>query len=156
MKYTIRLIQKEDLNDLKKVLQSIELFPAEMLEEMSSDYFENSNSEEIWFTALINDIPIGIGFCAPEKFTDGTFNLYAIGIHASHQGKGIGQEMMAFLEEYLSTNGARILIVDTSGTDAFTLTRTFYEKLGYKKEAVLKDFWAEGDDKVTYTKRLIP
>ncbi|MBK6785246.1 MAG: hypothetical protein IPG79_16975 [Saprospiraceae bacterium] len=46
------------------------------------------------------------------------------------------------------------MIVDTSGTDDFRLTRNFYEKLGYNKEAVIRDFWKEGDDKVIYWKKL--
>ena len=62
--------------------------------------------------------------------------------------------MMSFIENHLKDLGHRILIVDTSGTDDFTSTRKFYEKLGYDKEAVIRDFWDDGDDKVVYRKRL--
>ena len=61
---------------------------------------------------------------------------------------------MTSLENQLQAAGHRILIVDTSGTADFELTRRFYEKLNYHKEAVIRDFWADGDDKVTYWKRL--
>jgi len=152
--YEIRMVVKSDLTDLKKVLDSIDLFPSAILDEMIFDYFNNSETQEIWFTALEKNNPIAIGFCAPEKFTEGTYNLYAIGVRSDKQGKGIGSKMMKYLENYLKEKGHRILIVDTSGTDDFKLTRTFYEKLNYHKEAVIRDFWAQGDDKVIFWKKL--
>ncbi|MCH2044498.1 MAG: GNAT family N-acetyltransferase [Saprospiraceae bacterium] len=121
---------------------------------MISDYLNNPESEDIWFTCVENKNPIAIGYCAPEKLTNGTFNLYAIGIKNDIQGKGIGSQMMHFIENLLKQNGHRILIVETSGTSDFELTYRFDEKLGYTKEAVLRDFWDEGDDKVIYWKKL--
>ncbi len=150
----IRMVVKSDMSDLKQVLDSIELFPSEMLDDMMSGYLNNPESEEIWFTALEHDKPISIGFCAPEKLTEGTYNLYALGVRSDIQTKGVGSSMMGFIEDYLRVRGHRILIVDTSGTDQFASTRRFYEKLGYAKEAVIRDFWNEGDDKVIYRKRL--
>ena len=150
----IRKAKCSDIPHLKEVLNTIELFPAEMLEEMMADYLENQESQEIWLTAVENEIPIALAYCAPEKLTEGTFNLYAIGVKGDIQGKGIGAKLMTFLENQLQSAGHRILIVDTSGTADFELTRRFYEKLNYHKEAVIRDFWADGDDKVTYWKRL--
>ena len=63
--------------------------------------------------------------------------------------------MMSYIESELKAKGMSILIVDTSGTEEFTQTRKFYENLNYTKEAVIRDFWKEGDDKVTYWKELI-
>ncbi len=150
----IRKVLVDDVPALKTVLNSIELFPSEMLDEIISDYLNNDESEEVWFTAVLDDQPIGIGFCGPEKLTEGTYNLYAIGVRSDIQAKGIGSHMMSFIEKHLKELGHRILIVDTSGTEEFRLTRKFYEKLGYHKEAVIRDFWKDGDDKVTFWKRL--
>ena len=150
----VRMVTERDIDSLKEVLDSIDLFPSNMLEDLIADFLENPESEEIWFTAVENNKPISIGYCAPEKLTEGTFNLYALGVRSDIQSKGIGGKMMTFIENYLKDNGHRILIVDTSGTDGFELTRKFYEKLDFTKEAVIRDFWKEGDDKVVYWKRL--
>lgn len=150
----IRMVTQSDLADLKQVLDSIELFPAEMLDELIADHLNNPDNQEIWFTATENGKPIAIGFCAPEKLTDGTYNLYAIGVRSDIQGKGIGSKMMTYIEDLLSAKGARILIVDTSGTAEFKMTRRFYVKLGYHQEAVIRDFWKEGDDKIVFWKKL--
>ncbi|MEL6141346.1 MAG: N-acetyltransferase [Bacteroidota bacterium] len=154
MNLFIRAITKEDINQLKIVLDSIELFPSTLLDEMIAGYFNDPATPEIWLTAVDNNEPISIGYCAPEKLTAGTFNLYAIGVKSELQGQGIGRQMMTYLENHLKKNGQRILIVETSGTNDFALTRKFYEQLGYIKEAVIRDFWSEGDDKVVYWKKL--
>ena len=103
MKVIIRPIESNDIPYLKDVLNSIELFPAEYLEQMISGYLQDSSMDERWFTAVKNDKPISIGFCAPEKFTEGTFNLYAIGVRSDLQGHGIGKLMMEYLENDLRT-----------------------------------------------------
>ena len=46
------------------------------------------------------------------------------------------------------------MIVDTSGTEAFAETRAFYRKNGYTEEARIRDYWADGDDKITFRKPL--
>ena len=150
----IRKVLKSDLDALKAVLDSIELFPSEMLEDMIAAYFDDPESTDIWFTLLEEGSPISIAYCAPEKLTEGTYNLYAIGVRSDYQGKGIGGQMMEYLEDELKKEGHRVLIVETSGTADFELTRRFYEKLDYSKEAVIRDFWSEGDDKIIYWKKL--
>ncbi len=150
----LRKVTNNDLPYLEQVLNTIELFPAEMLEDMIADYFNNPETEEIWFTAIHDGTPCAIGYCAPEKLTDRNYNLYAIGVRQDLQGKGIGQAMMQFIENYLRDHGNRILIVDTSSTPEYDLTRAFYLKIGYTQEAVIRDFWKDGDDKVTFWKKL--
>lgn len=152
--HEIRKVVRNDIAGLRHVLNTIELFPAEMLESMMTDYFDNPATEDIWFTAIQDGKPSAIGYCAPEKLTDSTYNLYAIGVQNDWQGKGIGKKMMAFIEDYLRSNGGRILIVDTSSTPEFDLTRDFYLKIGYTQEATIRDFWKEGDDKVIFWKKI--
>lgn len=61
---------------------------------------------------------------------------------------------MQAAEQRLRSLGQRILLVDTSSTDAFTLTRKFYTRNGYEEEARIRDFWSAGDDKVIFRKSL--
>ena len=151
---SIRPISKDDLPALKKVLDSIDLFPSEMLDDMISDFFNNPDSEDIWFSAILDNKPISIGYCTPEMLTNGTYNLLAIGVLKDQQGNGIGRKMMDYLEEHLRKINARILIVETSGSEEMKPTRDFYIKCGYTLEATLRDFWDDADDKVVYWKRM--
>lgn len=150
----IRKVEKADIPELKKVLDSSELFPSYLLDDMISDYLNNEKSTDIWFTTIDNGKPISIGYCAPERLTEGTYNLYAIAVNKKQQGNGIGQKMMEYIESELKAKGNRILIVETSGKPEFELTREFYIKCNYTKQAVIPEFYEKGDDKIVFWKKL--
>jgi ribosomal protein S18 acetylase RimI-like enzyme len=64
---------------------------------------------------------------------------------------------MQAAEEQLRSSGedvARVLIVETSSTDQYARTRTFYRKLGYDEEARIRQFYGPSDDKVVFWKSL--
>lgn len=150
----IRAVTKTDIDGLKKVVDSSELFPSEYLDEMISGYFNNPESEDIWFTYIEHDTQVGIGYCIPEKLTDGTYNLLAIGVSRDIQRKGIASQMMNYIEQLLKRKEGRVLIVETSSDGAQMGAREFYNKIGYTQMAVIKDFWKEGEDKIVFWKKL--
>lgn len=150
----IRPVKHDDLPALKAVIDANELFPSAMLDEMALDYFNNENSNEYWFT-YDNDKPVAIGYCAPEKMTEGTWNLYLIAVHPNYQGLGYGTSMLDYIEQKLAKRGARIILVETSGLESFERTRKFYQKCGYSKEAQIREFYQAGEDKIIFRKSLI-
>ena len=48
----------------------------------------------------------------------------------------------------------RQVYIETSNREQYAPTRGFYLRCGYRQEALLKDFYAVGDDKVIYGKVL--
>jgi hypothetical protein len=48
----------------------------------------------------------------------------------------------------------RRIYIETSSQAKYAPTREFYRRCGYEPEAVLKDFYADGDDKLIYVKAL--
>lgn len=150
----IRSITKRDIPHLKNVIDSTGLFPSELLDDMIADYFNNSNSSDIWLTLELEGAPVVIAYCAPERLTSGTYNLYLIAVSKDHQGKGLGASMMQYIEQLLKEQGNRVLLVETSGLPEFELTRRFYDKSNYQREAVIREFYQEGEDKIIFWKKL--
>lgn len=150
----IRAVISADIDALKKVADSSGLFPSEYLDEMIADYFNSPDTQDIWFTYIEDSKPVAIGYCVPEKFTDGTYNLLAIGVSQDSQRKGIASEMMKYLEQLVKHKDGRILIVETSTDDAQIGARKFYKQIGYTQEAVIRDFWKDGEDKIVFWKKL--
>jgi GNAT superfamily N-acetyltransferase len=155
MSDNIRVINKNDLEELKTVIETSGLFPSDLLEGMMSDFFTNAATQDIWLTKLINEKPVAIAYCAPERLTAGTYNLYLIAVHKDMQGKGIGRELMNYIETLLKSEGNRVLLVETSGLPEFELTRKFYDNCNYNREAIIRDFYDEGEDKVVFWKKII-
>lgn len=154
MNNKIHAIKSDDIEGLKTVCDSSGLFPSEYLDEMIFDYFNNPETQDIWFTYIDNNRPVAIGYCVPEKFTDGTYNLLAIGVSQDTQRKGIAREMMNYIEQLIKQKGGRILIVETSTDNAQIAARAFYKNIGYTQEAVIRDFWKDGEDKIVFWKKL--
>lgn len=149
----VRSITPDDLPALKTVIDANELFPSAMLDEMIFDYFNNKNSQDYWFT-YDDGKPVAIAYCAPEKMTEGTWNLYLIAVHPDYQGLGYGTSMVNHIESRLANGGERILLIETSSLESFEPTRKFYRKCGYHQEAQIRNFYQAGEDKIIFSKSL--
>ena len=149
----IRPVVTADLPALKQVIDATKMFPSEMLDDMIAPYLADPAGSDIWFTYADPD-PISVAYCAPERMTEGTYNLYLIAVHPDFQSGGRGADMVHYIEEPLRGMGARVLIVETSGLPAFERTRAFYARIGYVEEARIREFYAAGEDKVVFWKGL--
>jgi ribosomal protein S18 acetylase RimI-like enzyme len=107
----------------------------------------------VWLTADDGE-PVGVAYCAPEPVTAGTWNLLMLWTRADRHRRGHASALVRHLEQALRRRGARLLIVDTSGTPAFAAARAFYTKCGFVHEASITDFFAAGDDKLIFTQPL--
>jgi ribosomal protein S18 acetylase RimI-like enzyme len=149
----IRPVMPGDIPALKATIDANGLFPSDMLDDMISDYFDNENGSNFWFTYEDGE-PVAIAYCAPERMTEGTWNLYLIAVHPDYQGKGLGTSMLHYIEQMLAARGERVLLVETSGLASFERTRAFYRKCGYEEEARIREFYQVGEDKIIFRKFL--
>jgi ribosomal protein S18 acetylase RimI-like enzyme len=149
----VRAITRADLPALKAVIASSDLFPPEMLDDMTESFFGEEQTADCWLT-LDDGEPAGVAYVAPERMTSGTWNLYLIAVRADRQGRGYGALLLDHIERDLAARGERVLIVETSGLPRFERTRTFYEHCGYEREARIRDFYQAGEDKIVFWKSL--
>ena len=143
----------DDIPALKDVLDDTGLFPSDMLSDMLAPALAGE-TEAFWLTCRHGGKAVGFCYTVPEELADGTWNMLALAVHPERQGNGLGAALVRAAEQHLRDKGERILIVDTSGSNDFALARKFYAQNGYEEEARIRDFWAEGDDKVIFRKEL--
>jgi ribosomal protein S18 acetylase RimI-like enzyme len=151
---TIRPLCADDLPSAKEVIDSTGLFPGEMLTEMAAPFLTGTAPDDLWFVALDQKVVLGLVYCSPERMTDGTWNLLLIAVRENLQGQRVGSRLTRHLEQTLSQRNARVLIVETSGLAEFDRTRAVYATLGYVEVARIPEFYATGEDKVVFWKRL--
>jgi ribosomal protein S18 acetylase RimI-like enzyme len=97
---------------------------------------------------------IGYVCYGPIPCTISSYNLYWIAVHPDFQGRGLGKALMREAERLIRAAGGTRIYIDTSYKAQYEDTRAFYEALGYELDALLKDFYSPGDDKVIYRKLL--
>jgi len=97
---------------------------------------------------------VGYVCYGPITVTLQGFDLYWIVVDPSRQGKGIGRALMQQAEQRIKDRGGRQVYIETSGQEQYQATRDFYDRCGYGLVATIADFYAPGDAKLIYVRRL--
>ena len=149
---SVRPLRRDDLAALASVLEATELFPSDMLAGMVAPWFA-APSVAVWLVAEGAGGVCGFAHAVPEALTEGTWNLLALAVRPAAQGRGIGAALVRGARAALAAQGSRLVIVDTAGTGDYAGARRLYARLGFAEVARIPEFWAEGVDKGTFTRR---
>lgn len=96
----------------------------------------------------------GFACYGPRSLTVGTYDLYWIAVDPNRKREGVGRILLDAVEKEVQQLGGRLIFVETSGVEKYIPTRRFYQATGYTQEAIIKDFYDDGDDLVVFTKHL--
>jgi ribosomal protein S18 acetylase RimI-like enzyme len=156
----LRKMQKEDRPGLEILLAGIPAFDSDdqavALELVDIAINDARQSDYLFILAVDDhDQPVGYACYGPTPLTEGTFDLYWIAVSAELEGKGIGTSLLRAVEDDLRSREGRMLIIETSSSEAYDKTRQFYLKNGYPLVETIKDFYRPGEDRVTFIKRLV-
>lgn len=144
-----------DMIDLLVACRMFERDDSSFLTELFADFFASKSSEAHAVLVDIEDDTLrALAYFQPMPAADRVWDLTMIAVQPDLQGRGLGAHLLAVVEETLRREGARLLIVDTSGTEQYDLTRKFYAKQGYTEEGRIRDYWADGDDKIVFRRLL--
>lgn len=159
--FTIRDATAEHIDRIKEIAVAANMFgvdEVDFFDEMFHGALDGSLENHRWLVAETEagDV-LGAAQYAPEPFADRMWNVYFIAVDPGQQGNGIGGAIMSHVENDLRRRGdasARTLIVETSSTEQYATTRTFYEGLGYDREARIRQFYGPDDDKIVFWKAI--
>jgi ribosomal protein S18 acetylase RimI-like enzyme len=156
--HDIMLAEPEDTQAILNIAEATALFEGDglaWLGETIGECFDGSRKGHIWLVAKNHDGEVhGAAYYAPEPFTDGVVNLYFLGVLPGQQGSGLGAILVHHVEHAAIAGEQRVLLIETSGVEGFEPTRAFYRAQGFSEESRIRDYYEDGDDKVTFWKRL--
>jgi GNAT superfamily N-acetyltransferase len=151
-------VRPPDVETVREIVGSTGFFSATELEiavELVEERLQHGDASGYFFVfGEQAGRVLGYTSYGPIAGTAGSFDLYWIAIHRSQQGQRLGRLVMEETERRIRASGGRRIYAETSGRPQYEPTRVFYERLGFFREAHLKDFYAPGDDKVFYVKVL--
>jgi ribosomal protein S18 acetylase RimI-like enzyme len=90
----------------------------------------------------------------PTPMTQATWDLYWIAVSPDAQGKGVGKRLYAAFADQVRAQGGRQVRIETSSQESYAATGGFYERIGFSREATLRDFYADGDDLLIFYRKL--
>lgn len=154
----IREVEATDVAEIVDVAVDSTLFAAEdrpFVQEMVGGYLATGHAEDQRMRVVEVDGRVrGVVYYQPKVAAPGVWDLTMIAVPRAEHGRGHGTELMRHVEVELRGQGERLLLVETSSTDAFIATRRFYLGLGYEEVARVRDYWSDGDDLVLFRKDL--
>ena len=152
----IRPTLPADTPELLDITQKTGVFkPLEIqaLREVLDDYHaQNQHDGHRSVTYEKDGRLLGFAYYAPAAMTVGTWHLWWIVVRKDLQARGLGTELLHFVEGDIVAQKGRVLFIETGSLPHYEPTRRFYLKHGYEQHALLKDFYAAGDSQVVFRK----
>ena len=90
----------------------------------------------------------------PIDGTQNRFDLYWIAVSRNTQGKGLGRKLLAESMAATQALGGTHMFIDTSTRADYAAAHALYVALGFTRMGTLVDFYADGDGKALYGRKL--
>lgn len=144
-----------DPENIRIIAQSTGFFDekdTELSADLAKSILEDGDDEDHKFIFADDDEKTVAFACfgmVPDS--EASYELYWLSTLNEYRGKGIGKEVIANLLNDIKKSGGRKLFLKTCGDDKYAPTRKFYEKCGFKMEAVLKEYYDTDQDCCIYS-----
>lgn len=161
MKVELRGLKPQDRTPLERMFASILSFDQEdqaLAMELIDIALEQADQKDYLFILATDeeDQPVGYACYGATPLTAGTFDLYWIAADPRYEGQGIGSLLLRMVEEDIESSHGRMLLIETSSSQAYERASRFYVKKGYVLEETIRDFYRPGEDRLTFVKRFSP
>ena len=152
-------IKPSDLDAISRIIESSGFFSTAEIDlacELAKEKLSSGNASSYQFLfGEDGDLVWGYTCFGLIPATAASYDLYWIAVDDHLRARGLGNQLLRQTENIICKWGGKHIYAETSSRDQYQTTHRFYEGCGYIKEAFLEDFYAEGDGKIIYSKRLI-
>lgn len=145
----------QDPDNIRVIAQSTGFFDekdTELSADIAQSILEDGEDEDHKFIFADDDdktIAFACFGMVPES--EASYELYWLSTLNEYRGQGVGKEVIAKLLNDIKNAGGRKLFLKTCGNEKYEPTRKFYERCGFKLEAVLKEYYDENEDCYIYS-----
>ena len=153
---TPRLLAAEHIGPIHRILIATKAFTAEEIRvaiELLEQSLREPEGDYQTRVLLAGGEVIGYSCFGRAPFTQAAFDIYWIAVDPAWQGSGSARMLMESVEREIRARGGRLVLVETASKESYARTRQFYESLGYRETARIRDYYQYGDDKIIYEKR---
>jgi len=158
MNTVVRPMRQQDKDDLELLLKNISQFkPFELTvaRELIDEYlFSGTDSGYHILVAEEAGVLAGYICYGPTPLTENTWDIYWEAVNPALQGRGIGRSLLKAAETDICEKNGHLILIETSSSSAYENTQKFYLSNGYQEISCIPDFYAPGDDRLTYYKKL--
>ena len=117
------------------------LLEADPSEECIKRYLNGS-----WcYAALINNVIVGV--CVVKPICESKTEIFNIAVSPENQKQGIGSQLLQFVLDHLHEKNVESVEL---GTGTFGYQLAFYQRFGFRVDAIHKDFFINNYDKPIY------
>jgi ribosomal protein S18 acetylase RimI-like enzyme len=149
----------EDRAPIGAIARRIAVFSREEEEtvfELFDAHLESSDSGYEWLSARAGERVVGFACFGPTPLAQGAYDLYWICADRDWQAQGVGRGLFSALEAEIRKRKGRLLMIWTSGGDRYIPAMNFYERMGCKPCARIRDYYSPGEDLVVFVKYFSP
>lgn len=152
-------ISQEDRAGIEFIVRSSHFFNEEEVAialELADERINLGEESTYQFLIAINDDGVRAGYSCYGKIpgTESSYDLYWIAVADEFRHQGLGRLLLKETEIQVKAQGGINLYAETAGKKQYEPTQQFYLREGFILEATLKDYYAAGDDKCMFTKRI--
>lgn len=149
---------KEDVSIMKDIFAKTGFFydfELDVVNELIDSFIEDRfNVGYCIQVAGYDHVPAAVMIYSRDTMSRHAWDIYWIATDPQYQGRGLGKWLLHIAEDDVKNNGGGIMYIETCSRPLYEPTRQFYLKCGYTIEGVLKDYYADGDSKCIFSKRI--
>ncbi len=147
----IRKISEKDIIFAEEIISKIKEFN-EKDRRVCLDVFRQIEKDEYEGIGVFNgDKFLGFILFSENSLSEGVIDLLWIVVDPEFQGTGLAEVLFIEFSNEIRRRNARVIVLETSERHA--RARGFYRKMGFEKEAEIKDFYRTGESKEIWVKR---
>ncbi len=141
-----RLCESSGFFSAEEIDMAVELIEERMAKGAASGYH--------FLFAQYGETVHGYACYGPIPGTESSWDLYWIAVEEEKRGHGLGRKVQVEVERRTALFGGKRIYIWTSSRDQYHPTRRFYERMGYTREATLRDYYKPGEHLIIYVKPL--